>query len=173
MKICWARPQLVFTFFNRFSSTGWAVPQSVRYRIFRLQASYLSATSHTGRKSCRVKSLYMKRFWFQPPTALGSLENEIYVFKYMPLLQKSSHSPITHSRPWIILQFFYLFLVKDFHGCGWKYISRLTTRASDLETKKFNIVLVSDSLPSSPISDAFYTNNQSDIGDHKYTRKRG
>ncbi len=65
MKICQARPQLVFTFDNRFSSTGWAVPQSVRYRIFRLQASYLSATSHTGRKSCRVKSLYMKRFWLE------------------------------------------------------------------------------------------------------------
>ncbi len=63
MKICRARPQLVFTFFNRFSSTGWAVPQSVRYRIFRLQGSYLSAASHTGRKSCQVKSLYMKRFW--------------------------------------------------------------------------------------------------------------
>jgi hypothetical protein len=58
MKICRARRQLVFTFDNRFRSTGWAVPQSVRYRIFRLQA-----TSHTGRKSCRVKSLYMKRFW--------------------------------------------------------------------------------------------------------------
>jgi hypothetical protein len=64
MKICQARPQLVFTFNNRFSSSGWAVPQSVRYISFRLQASYLSATSHTGRKSCRVKSLYMKRFWF-------------------------------------------------------------------------------------------------------------
>jgi hypothetical protein len=49
------------TFDNRFSSTGWAVPQSFRYITFRLQASYLSATSHTGRKSCRVKSLYMKR----------------------------------------------------------------------------------------------------------------
>jgi hypothetical protein len=67
MKICRARPQLVFTFDNRFSSTGWAVPQSVRYGTLRLQASYLSATSHTGRKSCRrVKSLYMKRFWCVP-----------------------------------------------------------------------------------------------------------
>jgi hypothetical protein len=64
MKICRARPQHVFTFDNRFSSTGWAVPQTFRYRIFRLQASYLSATSHTGRKSYRVKSLCMKRFWF-------------------------------------------------------------------------------------------------------------
>jgi hypothetical protein len=63
MKICRARPQLVFTFDNRFSSTGCAVQQTVRYIIFRLQASYLSATSHTGKKSCRVKSLYMKRFW--------------------------------------------------------------------------------------------------------------
>ncbi len=63
MKICRARPQLLFTFYNWFNSTGWAVPQSVRYRIFRLQASNLSATSHTGRKSCRIKSLYMKRFW--------------------------------------------------------------------------------------------------------------
>ncbi len=63
MKICRARPQLVFTFDNRFSSTGCAVQQSVRYIIFHLQASQLSATSHTGRKSCRVKSLYMKRFW--------------------------------------------------------------------------------------------------------------
>ncbi len=62
MKIWQARPQLVFTFNNRFSSTGWAVPQSVRYISFCLQASYLSATSHTDRKSCRVKSLYMKRF---------------------------------------------------------------------------------------------------------------
>ncbi len=62
MKICRARPQLVFTFDNRFSSTGCAAQQSVRYIIFRLQASYLSATSHTGRKSCRVKSLYMKHF---------------------------------------------------------------------------------------------------------------
>ncbi|MFN9898306.1 MAG: hypothetical protein ACK55Z_05805, partial [bacterium] len=43
--------------------TPLAVSQSVRYRIFRLQASYLSATSHTGRKPCRVKSLYKKRFW--------------------------------------------------------------------------------------------------------------
>jgi hypothetical protein len=50
--------QLVFTFYNRFSSTGWALPQSVRYRIFRLHASYLSATSHTGRQPCRVKSIY-------------------------------------------------------------------------------------------------------------------
>jgi hypothetical protein len=60
-----AGPQLVFTFNNRFSSTGWAVPQpqSVRYIFFRLQPSYFSATSHTGRKACRVKSLYMKRFW--------------------------------------------------------------------------------------------------------------
>ncbi len=65
MKICRARPQLIFTFANRFSSTGWAVPQSVRYRIFRLQGSYLSASSHTGRKSCRVKSLNMKRFWYK------------------------------------------------------------------------------------------------------------
>jgi hypothetical protein len=63
MKICQASTQLEFTFDNRFSSTGWPVPQSVRYRIFCLQASYLSATSHTGRKSCQVKSLYMKRFW--------------------------------------------------------------------------------------------------------------
>ena len=63
MKICRPRPQLVFTFDNRFSSTGCAGQQSVRYIIFRLQASYLSATSHTGRESCRVKSLYMKRFW--------------------------------------------------------------------------------------------------------------
>ncbi len=64
MKICRPRPQLVFTFDNRFSSPGCAAQQSVRYIIFRLQASYLSATSHTGRKSCRVKSLYMKRFWY-------------------------------------------------------------------------------------------------------------
>jgi hypothetical protein len=68
MKICRNRLQLVFTFDNRFSSTEWAVqctttPQSFRYITFRLQASYLSATSHTGRKSCRVKSLYIKRFW--------------------------------------------------------------------------------------------------------------
>jgi hypothetical protein len=63
MKICRPRPQLVFTFDNRFSSTGCAAQQSVPYIIFRLQASYLSATSHTGRESCRVKSLYMKRFW--------------------------------------------------------------------------------------------------------------
>ncbi len=63
MKICWPRLQLVFTFDNRFSSTVWAVPQSVWCITFRLQARYLSATSHTGRKSCRVKSLYMKRFW--------------------------------------------------------------------------------------------------------------
>jgi hypothetical protein len=67
MKICRARPQLVFTFDNQFSSIGWVVPQSVWYRIFSLQASYLSATSHTGRESCRVKSLYMKRFWLKPP----------------------------------------------------------------------------------------------------------
>ncbi len=46
-------------FDNQFSSTGWAVPQSVRYITFRLQANYLSATSHTGRKSCRVKSLHI------------------------------------------------------------------------------------------------------------------
>jgi hypothetical protein len=55
----------LFTFDNRFRSTGWAVPQSVRlvqYILFRLQVSYLSAISHTGRTSCRVKSLYMKRF---------------------------------------------------------------------------------------------------------------
>jgi hypothetical protein len=66
MKICRPRPQLVFTFDNRFSSTGCAAQQSVRYIIFRLQASYWSATSHTGRESCRVKSLYMKRFWPHP-----------------------------------------------------------------------------------------------------------
>jgi hypothetical protein len=60
------------TFDNRFSSTGWAVPQSFRYITFPLQASYLSATSHTGRKSCRVKSLYMKRFWvWQPYASVG------------------------------------------------------------------------------------------------------
>ncbi len=63
MKIYRARPQLLFTFDNWFSSTGWAVSQSVRYIFFRLQPSYLSATSHTGRNSCRAKSLYMKRFW--------------------------------------------------------------------------------------------------------------
>jgi hypothetical protein len=40
-----------------------AQPRSVRYITFRLQASYSSATSHTGRQPCRVKSLYMKRFW--------------------------------------------------------------------------------------------------------------
>ncbi len=39
-------------------------PRTVRYIIFRLQASYSSATSHTGRQPCRVKSLYMKRFWY-------------------------------------------------------------------------------------------------------------
>jgi hypothetical protein len=66
MKIWQARPQLVFTFDNRFSSTGCAVEQSDRYIIFRLQESYLSATSHTSRKSCRVKSLYMKRFCPEP-----------------------------------------------------------------------------------------------------------
>ncbi len=72
MKICRPRPQLVFTFDNRFSSTGYAAQQSVRYIIFRLQASYLSATSHTGRKSCRVKSLFKKRFWpGQGPHYLG------------------------------------------------------------------------------------------------------
>ncbi len=71
-------PQLVFTFDNRFSSTGCAVPQSVRYRIFRLQASYLSATSHTGRQSCRVKSLYMKRFCApqsSPPTWSAKIDD--------------------------------------------------------------------------------------------------
>ncbi len=62
MKINRAGPQLVFTFDNRFSSTGWAVSQSVRYIFFCLQPSYLSAASHTGRKSCLAKSLYMKRF---------------------------------------------------------------------------------------------------------------
>jgi hypothetical protein len=74
MKIYRAGPQLVFTFENLFSSTGWAVSQSVRYIFFRLQPSYLSATSHTGRKSCRAKSLYMKRFWFTPspfPSAIS------------------------------------------------------------------------------------------------------
>ncbi len=68
MKICRPRPQFVFTFDNWFSSTGCAAQQSVRYIIFRLQASYLSATSHTGRESCRVKSLYMKRFWYGTTT---------------------------------------------------------------------------------------------------------
>jgi hypothetical protein len=63
MKIYRAGPQLVFTFDNRFSSTGWAVSQPVRYIFFRLRPRYLSATSHTGRKSCRAKSLSMKRFW--------------------------------------------------------------------------------------------------------------
>ncbi len=63
MKICRARPQLVFTLDNRFSSAGCAAQQSVRYIIFRLQASHLSATSRTGRKSYRVKSLYMKFIW--------------------------------------------------------------------------------------------------------------
>jgi hypothetical protein len=76
MKICRPRPQLVFTFDNRFSSTGCAGQQSVRYIIFRLQGSYLSATSHTGRESCRVKSLYMKRFWLracpQPPYSFAA-----------------------------------------------------------------------------------------------------
>jgi hypothetical protein len=28
---------------------------------------YQAATSHTGRQPCRVKSLYMKRFWCVPP----------------------------------------------------------------------------------------------------------
>ena len=54
MKICHARPQLVFTFYNRFSSTGRALPQSVRYRIFHLHASCLlpatQADSHAGSK---------------------------------------------------------------------------------------------------------------------------
>ncbi len=43
-----------------------AQPRSVRYIIFRLQASYPSATSYTGRQPCRVKSLYMKRFCVRP-----------------------------------------------------------------------------------------------------------
>jgi hypothetical protein len=51
----------------------WALPQSVRYRIFRLHASYLSATSHTGRQPCRVKSLYMKRFCFIHSDVLTSV----------------------------------------------------------------------------------------------------
>ncbi len=69
MKICHARPQLVFTFYNR-----WALPQSVRYRIFRLQPSYLSATSHTGRQPCRVKSL--KRFWLEQLNNKGRTKRE-------------------------------------------------------------------------------------------------
>ncbi len=50
---------------NRFSSTGWAVPRSVRCITFCLHEIYLSATSHTGRKPCQVKSLFMKRFWLR------------------------------------------------------------------------------------------------------------
>jgi hypothetical protein len=36
MKICWARPQLEFTFDNRFSRTGCTAQQSVRYIILRV-----------------------------------------------------------------------------------------------------------------------------------------
>ncbi len=87
----------VFTFDNRFSSTGWAVPQSVRYRIFRLQASYLSSTSHTGRNSCRAKSLYMKRFWVlhcysdrsggwnAPPQAVGPSDDCVFICRLLEL----------------------------------------------------------------------------------------
>jgi hypothetical protein len=32
-----------------------------------LPLEYQAATSHTGRQPCRVKSLYMKRFWLAPP----------------------------------------------------------------------------------------------------------
>jgi hypothetical protein len=64
MKICRARPQLYLLSITGLAALGghWAVPQSVQYITFRLQASNLSATSHTGRKSCWVKILYMKRF---------------------------------------------------------------------------------------------------------------
>ncbi len=55
MKICRARLQLVFTFNNRFSSTGCAVQQSVRYIIFHLQQvtcllPSTQAGSHAGSK---------------------------------------------------------------------------------------------------------------------------
>jgi hypothetical protein len=44
-------------------------PTSVRLvqvGLCPLPLEYQAATSHTGRQPCRVKSLYMKRFWLQP-----------------------------------------------------------------------------------------------------------
>ena len=36
-----------------------------------LPLEYQAATSHTGRQPCRVKSLYMKRFWLRPRLELS------------------------------------------------------------------------------------------------------
>ena len=52
-----AGPQLVFTFNNRFSRTGWAVSQSVRYIFFRHQACYSLLPAKPGRQADRVISL--------------------------------------------------------------------------------------------------------------------
>ncbi len=59
------------------------------YRIFRLQASYLSATSHTGRKSCRVKSLHMKRFCFYFSKRTFLLHGDIQTAVKMVLIPQS------------------------------------------------------------------------------------
>jgi hypothetical protein len=52
-----AGPQLVFTFDNRFSKTGWAVSQSVRYIFFRHQACYSLLPAKPGGQADRVISL--------------------------------------------------------------------------------------------------------------------
>ncbi len=55
---------------NRFSSTGWAVPQSVRCITFRLQAIYLSATSHHRQKVVpSQKSIYETFLVAIPPVS--------------------------------------------------------------------------------------------------------
>jgi hypothetical protein len=57
MKIYRAGPQLEFTFNNRFSRTGWAVSQSVRYIFFRHQACYSLLPAKPGGQADLVISL--------------------------------------------------------------------------------------------------------------------
>jgi hypothetical protein len=71
------------TFDNRFSKTGWAEPQSVHYITFCHQASYLSATSHTGRKLCQVKRLCLKRLWFCIVQALQASGINVHFFDWL------------------------------------------------------------------------------------------
>jgi hypothetical protein len=51
-----------------------------------LPLEYQAATSHTGRQPCRVKSLYMKRFWVRPCTRCSLLTSSpalCFSFSYL------------------------------------------------------------------------------------------
>ncbi len=99
MKICRARPQLVFTFDNRFSSTVCAVQQSVRYIIFRLQAS-VCYQPHRQEVMPGQKSIYETFLVFPlPPLSLTCTCRRLPLWRRAAAGRSSSQSPSPHSEP--------------------------------------------------------------------------